>query len=183
MAHVILGLLLIAPQSLYDLIKSFEAGVGLFYSASSGSIKRALDTLLGKGQIEVASTESGGRGKKVYRVTEAGRQEFHRWMTGELNGVDLEAVALPRLFFLGLLDPEERAPVLRRIQQRAAADLADLTALKQHLDTIEVPAEFRDVATYQLATLEYGIASGRHALTWFGDLADRGAPLHRPSGA
>ncbi|QOC91764.1 PadR family transcriptional regulator [Micromonospora craniellae] len=176
MAHVILGLLLLAPQSLYSLIKSFEAGVALFYSASSGSIKRALDTLLGKGLIEVASTEPGGRGKKVYRVTEAGRQEFHRWMTGELSGADLETATLSRLFFLGLLDPADRAPVLRRIQERAAADLAELTALKERLDTIEVPAEFRDVAAYQRATLDYGIASGLHALTWFGDLADRGGP-------
>ncbi|GGM47521.1 hypothetical protein GCM10011608_35340 [Micromonospora sonchi] len=176
MAHVILGLLLLAPQSLYGLIKSFEAGVALFYSASSGSIKRALDTLLDKNLIEVASTEPGGRGKKVYRTTEAGRQEFHRWMTGELSGADLETAALARLFFLGLLDPADRPPVLRRIQERAAADLAQLTALKKHLDTMEVPAEFRDVAAYQRATLDYGIASGRHALTWFGNLADRGGP-------
>ncbi|GIJ23595.1 PadR family transcriptional regulator [Micromonospora lutea] len=176
MAHVILGLLLLAPQSLYGLIKSFEAGVALFYSASSGSIKRALDTLLGKGLIEVASTEPGGRGKKVYRATEAGRREFHRWMAGELSGADLETAALPRLFFLGLLDPAERAPVLRRMRERAAADLSNLTALKKQLDAMEVPAEFRDVAAYQRATLDYGIASGRHALTWFSDLADRGGP-------
>ena len=57
MAHVILGLLLIAPQSLYGLVKAFEAGVSLFYSASSGSIKRALDGLLAQGLIEVASVE------------------------------------------------------------------------------------------------------------------------------
>ncbi|GIJ09750.1 hypothetical protein Van01_29640 [Micromonospora andamanensis] len=176
MAHVILGLLLIAPQSLYSLIKSFEAGVALFYSASSGSIKRALDTLLGKGLIEVASTEPGGRGKKVYRTTEAGRQEFHRWMTGELGGADLETAALPRLFFLGLLAPENRPPVLRKIQERAAADLAELTALHKHLDTMELSPEFRDVAAYQRLTLEYGITSGRHALAWFGELADRGGP-------
>ncbi|GAA2088455.1 hypothetical protein [Actinomadura alba] len=53
---------LIAPQTFYDLIKGFEAGVALFYSASPGSIKRALDTLLARGFIEVASIEAGGRG-------------------------------------------------------------------------------------------------------------------------
>ncbi|MEV1128409.1 PadR family transcriptional regulator [Agromyces sp. NPDC049794] len=173
MAHVILGLLLIAPKSLYDLIKSFEAGVALFYSASSGSIKRALDTLLDKGLIEVASIEPGGRGRKVYRCTGAGGQEFHRWMTGELSGADLEAAALPRLFFLGLLDTEHRAPVLRRIQERAAADLAELMALDERVEAMDVPAEYRDLVAYQRATLAYGIAAGRHALTWFGDLADR----------
>ncbi|WP_205856855.1 PadR family transcriptional regulator [Phytoactinopolyspora endophytica] len=150
--------------------------MGLLYSASSGSIKRALDVLLDKALIEVASIEPRGRGKKIYRTTAAGRQEFHSWMTGELSGADLETAALPRLFFLGLLEPEDRAPMLWRIQQRAADDLAKLTALKERIDTMEVSAEYRDVLGYQRATLDYGIASGRHALTWFGNLAERGGP-------
>ncbi|WP_327151009.1 PadR family transcriptional regulator [Nocardia sp. NBC_01329] len=173
MAHVILGMLLIAPQSLYDLIKNFEAGVSLVYSASSGSIKRALDALLDKGLIEVESIEPGGRGRKVYRATEAGRLAFHEWMTAELSGPNLETTALPRLFFLGLLDPDDRAPVLRRIQDRAVADLAEVTTLEKHLDTMDVPPESREVVAYQRATLDYGIASGRHALSWFAALADR----------
>lgn len=172
MAHVILGLLLLTPQSQYDLIKSFEAGVALLYSASSGSIKRALDVLLGKELIEVASMEPRGRGRKIYRTTAAGREEFHRWMTDEPHGSDLEAAVLPRLFFLGLLQPNEREPVLRRIQQRAATDLAALEALHARVAAVEVPDELRDVATYQRLTLDYGIATGRYALAWFTDLAD-----------
>lgn len=46
MANVILGLLMLWPQSLYELTKSFEAGISLFYSASTGSIKRALLSLI-----------------------------------------------------------------------------------------------------------------------------------------
>ena len=53
MSHVILGLLMLWPQSLYELTKNFEAGVSLFYSASTGSIKRALDGLLADGRIAV----------------------------------------------------------------------------------------------------------------------------------
>ncbi|RAY11021.1 PadR family transcriptional regulator [Actinomadura craniellae] len=173
MAHVILGLLLIAPQSLYDLIKGFEAGVALFYSASSGSIKRALDTLLARGLIEVASVEAGGRGRKVYRLTDAGRHEFHAWMTGEPVGPDLETAALSRLYFLGLLEPAERASVLRRITARIETDLAGLSALDRHLDTLDVPEEHRDLATHQRAALEYGIAAHRFALDWFRDHIDR----------
>ncbi|WP_436758321.1 PadR family transcriptional regulator [Streptosporangium sp. V21-05] len=173
MAHVILGLLLIAPQTFYDLIKGFEAGVALFYSASSGSIKRALDTLLARGFIEVASVEAGGRGRKVYRLTEAGRQEFHEWMTGDLAGLDLETAALSRLYFLGLLEPAERLPVLRRITARIETDLATLSSLDKHLDTLNIPEEHRDLATHQRATLAYGIASHRFTLDWFRDHIDR----------
>jgi DNA-binding PadR family transcriptional regulator len=173
MAHVILGLLLLAPQSFYDLIKGFEKGVALFYSASSGSIKRALDTLLARGSIEVASVEAGGRGRKVYRVTDAGRAEFRAWMTQELTGPDLETAALSRLYFLGLLEPDERGPVLRRVVARGEADLATLSALDARLDTVDPPEEHRDVFVHQRATLDYGIAAQRFMLDWFRGHLDR----------
>ncbi|WP_016697985.1 PadR family transcriptional regulator [Actinoalloteichus spitiensis] len=173
MAHVILGLLLIAPQSYYGLVKGFEASVALFYSASSGSIKRALDSLLTRGLIEVASTQAGGRGKKTYQVTAAGRQEFHTWMAGELCGKDLESAALSRLYFLGLVQPPERVAILRRIEARVEHDLAKFSRLDEQLDTVNVPEGLADVAVNQRATLDYGIASLRFMLNWFRDHADR----------
>lgn len=171
MAHVILGLLLIAPQSLYDLVKSFEAGVSLFYSASSGSIKRALDGLLADGHIEAEPAE-GGRGRKVYRVTDSGRERFHAWMTGEPTG-DLETAALARLYFLGLLPAEHRAPVLARLTASIEAGLAELEGLAQRLASIDIPEHQRDLARYQLATLEYGLGSYRHAQSFFSGLLQR----------
>lgn len=173
MAHVILGLLLIAPQSFYDLIKNFEAGVGLLYSASSGSIKRALDTLLARGATEVASIEPGGRGRKVYRPTDVGRSEFHAWMTAEPTGPDLETAALSRLYFLGLLEPDQRAPALHRITARIQTELAALEDLDERLGALSFPAEHRDLVTHQRATLDYGLASHRFMLAWFRDHTER----------
>ena len=173
MAYVILGLLLIAPQTYYGLVKGFEAGVALFYSASSGSIKRALDNLLTRGLIEIASTENGGRGKKVYRVTDTGRREFRAWMTSDLGGSDLESAALSRLYFLGLLEPSARVPVLRRIEARIESDLARFSQLDEQLDLVDVPEGLGDVAAHQRATLDYGIASLRFALGWFRDYVNR----------
>ncbi|GAA1729230.1 hypothetical protein GCM10009809_25960 [Isoptericola hypogeus] len=173
MAHVILGLLLLRPQSLYDLVKNFEAAVSLLYSASSGSIRRALETLLTGGLIEVDEVGPGARGRKTYRVTDAGREEFHSWMTGPMAGPDAEAAALPRLFFLGLLEPDERAEVLARVVARIENDLARLEALGEQIDAAEIPEEFRDVFRFQRTTLDYGLASHRHALAWFRELAER----------
>lgn len=179
MAHVILGLLLLRPASLYDLVKQFEASVSLFYSASSGSIRRALETLLTRGLIEVDEVEAGARGRKTYRVTDAGDAEFRAWMHGPVTGPDAEGAALPRLFFLGLLDPAERDEVLARLTARVAQDVARLEALDAQLDAQQVPDELRDVFTYQRATLDYGLASGRFALDWF----RRYAADHEAAGA
>lgn len=166
MAYVILGLLMLRPMSLYDLVKAFETGVSLFYSASSGSITRALDTLVRQDHVEVASVEQGGRGRKTYQVTDSGREHFRTWMLAEPKG-DLETVALARLYFLGLLDAGERPRVLTNIEARVASDLAQLEALETQVQQQEVPDDLRDVATYQRATLQYGLASHRHALKWF----------------
>ena len=175
MAYVILGLLLLRPMSLYDLVKAFETGVSLFYSASSGSIKRALDVLVAQGHVEVASVDSGGRGRKTHQVTASGREHFRTWMTGELTGAT-ETAALSRLYFLGLLDEAERPGVLERIEARIGHDLAQLEGLEQHVAAQEVPEELRDVARYQRATLDYGLASHRAALEWFSRLrAPRGS--------
>jgi DNA-binding PadR family transcriptional regulator len=167
-AHVILGLLLIAPQSLYDLVKSFEAGVSLFYSASSGSIKRALDGLLGDGLIEVASAD-GARGRKVYRVSDAGRTAFRTWMTGEPTG-DVETAALSRLYFLGLLPAKDRVEVLRRVHARIESGRAELERLSDRLAEVEIGDEHADLARYQLATLAYGLGSYAHAEAFFREL-------------
>lgn len=172
MAHVILGLLLIAPRSLYDLIKGFESGVALFYSASSGSIKRSLDALLEQGRIEVAHVEPGGRGRKTYRVTDAGRAHFHEWIRSTPSGSDIETAALSRLYFLGLVPPDERGDVLRAVTGRIEADLATLTRLEDSLESVEVPADLTDVARFQRATLDYGLASHRFAAKFLTDLAD-----------
>lgn len=166
MAYVILGLLLLRPMSLYDVVKAFEAGVSLFYSASSGSIKRALDTLVAQGHVEVASAEEGGRRRKTYRVTGPGEAHWRAWMLAEPTG-NLEQAALSRLHFLGLLEAGERRAVLERIEARITRDLAQLEAIEAQVEGQEIPAELRDVATYQLATLDYGLASHRHALEWF----------------
>ncbi|MEW9554712.1 hypothetical protein [Nonomuraea sp. NPDC050783] len=109
----------------------------------------------------------------MYRLTDAGREEFRTWMTQAPAGPDLETAALSRLYFLGLLEPGERAPVLHRIMTRIEADLATLSALDAHLDTLDIPERHRDLVTYQRATLDYGIASHRFALDWFRAQLDR----------
>ncbi|GMA40732.1 PadR family transcriptional regulator [Mobilicoccus caccae] len=172
MANVILGLLLIRAMSQYDLVKAFEAGVSLFYSASSGSIKRALDGLLERGLVEIASQEEGGRGRKTYRVTAIGEAAFREWMLGDLVGGDMEAAALSRLYFLGHLPAAERPVVLERIQARIESGLAQLERLEAQVAAVDVPDELRDLAVYQRATLAYGLASHRFALDWFTQMHD-----------
>ncbi|MBF0697126.1 PadR family transcriptional regulator [Actinomyces bowdenii] len=166
MANVILGLLLLRTMSLYDLVRAFEAGVSLFYSASSGSIKRALDDLRSRGLVEAEPVRPGTRGRKAYRVTKAGRHAFEQWMLSTPAESDAERAMLSRLYFLGLLEAPERSRVISAIRTRLEADLARLEAVSRQVDDVQVPADMEEVARYQRVTLDYGLASYRHALEW-----------------
>lgn len=167
MAYVILGLLLIYRMSLYDLIRAFEAGPSLFYSASAGSIKRAIDSLLRDGRIEVDNVEAGGRGRKTYRITASGEEYFREWMLSEICGSDAESAALARLYFLGLLPKEDKGQVLDNIDQGLGESLQKLRDVEAEIVHAEIPEHLREVAIYQRATLAYGLASHEFALEWF----------------
>lgn len=172
MAFVILGLLHLRVMSLYDIIKAFDQGISLFYSSSTGSIKRALDGLLAKDHIEIATIEPGTRGRKTYAITPAGRDAFRTWMHSPLTDSHLETAALPRLYFLGLMPTDERAEILTAIRTRVRSDLAALEAVAVSAAAAEVPTELADVARFSLATLDYGLMSHRAGLAWFDDLLD-----------
>ncbi|HIW45904.1 MAG TPA: PadR family transcriptional regulator [Candidatus Yaniella excrementigallinarum] len=165
MAYIILGLLTLLPQSLYELTKNFETGVSLIYSSSTGSIKRALDRLLADGKIRIES-QDGPRGKKTYTITDTGRADFRRWMLDETLPGDPETAMLSRAHFLGLLPIMERVQVASNIREQLHEGLRQLERLEARIETLNVPEDFTAVAHYQKATLQYGLAWYRSTLAW-----------------
>src|SRR5690606_6787878 len=174
MANVILGLLLLAgPQTIYALNKHFEAGVSLFYRASLGSLRGALNGLLERGEVEFTASVENGRSKKTYTPTPAGTAAFFTWLTGPLTGAGLETQARARCSFLGLLpDDGARRAVLDIIVTRIEADEAELLAATSHLDALDLPPEHQGIFRYQRATLEYGLAAHRVGAEHFARLRD-----------
>ena len=170
MAYVILGLLLLRPMSLYDVLKAFEQGVSLFYASSAGSAKRAIDQLLERGEIEVAGEETDGRRRKTYGITERGRAAFREWMLTAPVGADLDTQALPRVYFLGFLDTGERVLVLERLRARAAETAAELAAIEAVVGGVAPPRELTDVHRYGTSTLDYGLRVHRVSLEWLDEL-------------
>lgn len=173
MDFCILGLLLMKAQSSYELNQAFAQSLSLFYSSSLGSIQIALKKLLALGYVELQSEESGGRRKKIWQATAAGEVWFRSAMHSPLNPARLEESALARLHFLGLVDdPAERCRVLELIVatvERALAGLEDMAGQYQNL---EHPAPWNTWLRYQLATLDYGLASHRQGLAWFRTLLE-----------
>lgn len=173
MGNVILGLLLLSPMTLYSLNKQFEAGVSLFYSASLGSIRTALLSLLERGLVTVADSVENGRSKKTYSITPAGHEAFVEWMHAPPTTGDLETTALAKLYLLGLMPAADRHEVLDGILTRIRTEEAQLQQFAAQLDVMELPEEYHEIFRYQRLTLDYGLQAHRHGREFFEKVAEQ----------
>jgi PadR family transcriptional regulator AphA len=112
---VILGLLSYAPMSGYDMKRAVDRSTRFFWAASYGQIYPELRRLEAEGLIEGEDAPNGGRTRRVYRLTKAGRQALVDWLLGSTTGIELRDESLLRLFF-GQALPREQA--LRLLEGR-----------------------------------------------------------------
>ena len=76
----ILGFLMEAEATGYDLKNRFQDPVGFFYRVSDGSIYPALKKLAHDGLVKLRTERQGLRTRKVYAITARGREHFRRML-------------------------------------------------------------------------------------------------------
>ncbi len=122
----ILGLLAhYGPQSGYDLKQRFEYGPNHIWSSDLAHIYRTLDKLRQGHFVSVATDADSSRGRKVYSITNAGRDELQEWLMEDFALSPVRDPVLLRLFF-GSLIPKERLREQLEFyleQQRAQLDV------------------------------------------------------------
>ncbi|WP_374978013.1 PadR family transcriptional regulator [Microbacterium trichothecenolyticum] len=175
---MILGLLLDGPLSLYDLQKRFAAGISLFYSASSGSIQRALQHLVDDGSVIVADADRNRRGRKVHRITDQGRERWRAWMRAPIPaGTDAETIVLAKVYLLGRLGArEDRKDAIRSIREHVEASRGVLELLATQVDAqaAHLDDASRRIFAFQRATLDYGLRSHALMSEWIEEVQERG---------
>jgi PadR family transcriptional regulator, regulatory protein AphA len=108
---VILGMLSFRPRSGYDIKTVVDRSTRFFWAASYGQIYPELRRLEEEGLIEGEDAPSGGRSRRVYKLTKAGRDALREWLFGSTVTIELRDESLLRLFFADVL-PREEALVL-----------------------------------------------------------------------
>ena len=109
---VVLGLLSLAPRSGYDIKTVVDRSTRFFWAASYGQIYPELRRLEHEGLIEGENAPTGGRDRRVYRLTGAGREALHEWLLGTTTTVELRDESLLRLFFADALPAEQALQLL-----------------------------------------------------------------------
>ena len=143
-----LGMLSFGDACGYDLKKRFEALFRHFYSAGYGSIYPALAELAEAGLVTCREVPQEGRpGRKVYRITALGRQEFLEALRTTQPQHKLRSEFLAMIYFAELMEPERLGALLddRLAQLRGAeAHIAEI----QRAWNDEAPVGARFVAGF-----------------------------------
>jgi PadR family transcriptional regulator, regulatory protein AphA len=109
---VVLGLLAQKPRSGYDIKAVVDRSTRFFWAASYGQIYPELKRLEQHGLVEGTDRPSGGRSRRLYSLTPAGRDALREWLLGATVTVELRDESLLRLFFADALPLEQALQLL-----------------------------------------------------------------------
>jgi DNA-binding PadR family transcriptional regulator len=154
-----LGLLAHQPGSGYDLLKQFEQSMANVWPATQSQLYGELNKLAGAGLIEVS--DIGPRGRKEYRITEAGRAELRRWVSSPQDDPPFRSAALLRVFLLGAIPREDARKHMIAMAEHADAEVKRLEELRDSIDWDDDEALF-----YGRAALEYGLRANAMEAQW-----------------
>jgi DNA-binding PadR family transcriptional regulator len=108
----VLGLLSLGPRSGYDIKTVVDRSTRFFWAASYGQIYPELRRLEEEGLIEGEDASNGARGRRTYRLTEAGEEALRVWLLGSTTTIELRDESLLRLFFADALPREQALELL-----------------------------------------------------------------------
>jgi DNA-binding PadR family transcriptional regulator len=157
--YFVLGLLAQEPMSGYDIKRFLKSLNWLIGSPSGGSLYPALRTLLEEKLLTVQVIPGLDRPpKKIYSITEAGRQALQAWVEQPVASGALLKAFVMRLLLAGS-HPHTR--FIANLQQRRAQVGAHYEALAQAVEAREVRTDLG----LPLA-LDYGLALATAELAW-----------------
>ena len=166
MENIILGLLLLQARTIYQLRKRINEGLNLMYSCSTGSIQAAIKKLLKNGYIEVTEIAENGKLKKLYTITDTGKQYFSFWVNSPIENNSAKNPELAKIYFMSFSEKENRIKLIER-------HIDELQRIHTELDKIckygeSMAAEnSNEVLFYQLQTAVYGRDLMQFNIKWY----------------
>jgi DNA-binding PadR family transcriptional regulator len=162
-SYILLGLLTQAGEvTPYDLKAIVAASIGNLWSLQHTQLYVEPERLAKAGYL-TETREDGGRRRKLYRITPAGREAFLAWLAAEPTDAlpELRDVSLLKVFFG--TDPR---PIAQEQARAHRAKLREYEALEQSLDgTID---------SGPLAALRAGLGHEREWIRYWAHLAGEG---------
>lgn len=173
--HAILVSLCEQSGSGYELARRFDRSIGYFWAATHQQIYRTLKSMEDDGWVCVTPVVQQGRpDKKVYAVSDAGRQELARWIAKPLAGRG-SSVADNRTREIAVKIRGSIYGDVAAVREQAAALRAERAALLDVYRGYEKrqfpdPRALTGAALHQYLVLRGGIRAEESAIDWLDEV-------------
>lgn len=164
MDNIILGLLLMCNRTIYQLRERIDKGINLMYSSSMGSIQAAIRKLLNCGFISYEEIVDNGKYKKVYCITESGRQHFFAWINAPIEEQSPKSPELAKVYFMGFSDKKNREISIQQHLIFLNEKYNVLSAICEEAENIKISEENKDILNYQFVSALYGKALSKREI-------------------
>lgn len=160
----ILGLLTWRPMTGYDIRKEIRSSIGHFWSESYGQIYPCLRRLVADGLAVVENKPGRGpRGRRVYRLTPAGRRALRRWLLRPVRPTPVRSELCLKLCFGSLAGVVASQ---RQVKAFRATHADRLAKWKRSESQIRRTLRHEPQAVHFLLTVRMGIAVARACVRW-----------------
>lgn len=166
MDKIILALLFFKGRTVYEIRKKFSDGLKLMYSSSMGSIQAAIKKLSDAELIACCETVENGKYKKLYTITEKGKQELSLWINSPFKPIRNKNPELAKLYFMGLSDGQSRAERIKEYIRSLEKYNADLQLIYNEGLSLEAPDEYKELFGFQLISVKFGLDTSSYEIEW-----------------
>ena len=199
MEYVILGLLLLRSMTGYEVRMHIRQYFQSICSDSLGTIQSVLKKLLQEGYAEQTEVCEKKLLKKYYHITPQGADYVSAWLQSPIDMSKTKNMDLAKLLFMGMVPKQARRALLTQSMEQMRAEHKALRDMKAQIaadkekqavraylqenirnkklllsvsEAVSLPQAVEDIAFFEMAALDYGIASLEFYLDWFQKLSE-----------
>lgn len=166
--YALLSLLAREPLSGYDIKQQMNNRLGPFWKAGSNQVYPELAKMEEEGLIRLQGVEqlTYRPARKVYEITESGRQAIIEWTMEPGEVEQIRDNFLLKAYNSWLVAPEKMHEQLAWIKKQHEERLAAYLEKIAELETMRTPGNEQDPIASSLSVVEFGVEYERLYIKW-----------------
>ena len=157
---ILLGFLLKGNKTGYQVKKEMEGSTNFFFNTSMGSTNPAFKKLEKNQMVTSKDVIENGRLKKIYSITEKGKEYFNNWMNSEIVIPKIKNEMLLRVFFFSHIKQNEKEKILKDYISTTEEKIEKLNRIKKIIG-------INNIREGEFASLNYGIDYYTFIKNWY----------------